>query len=162
MQPARNANIPVAGHVEPQFAAVVDAFVAGFDRHDEVGAALAVYHRGELVVDLAAGRRDRNSDAPYTRDTLQPVFSATKGITALAANMLADSRQLDLDAAVASYWPEFARHGKSEIPVRWLLDPINRACSDLTGRYPSSNCWTGRWSWVVRQGSGQGGVECSM
>jgi CubicO group peptidase (beta-lactamase class C family) len=74
-----------------------------------------------LVVDLAGGLRDHVSGEHYSRETLQPVFSATKGITALAANMLADRRQLDLDAPVASYWPEFARADKSEIPVRWLL-----------------------------------------
>jgi len=121
MQPARNSTIPVEGHVEPQFAAVVDSFVANFERHNEVGAALAVYHRGELVVDLAAGLRDLNTQAPYTRETIQPVFSVTKGITALAANILVDRRQLDLGAPVASYWPEFAQQGKSEIPVRSLL-----------------------------------------
>jgi CubicO group peptidase (beta-lactamase class C family) len=121
MQPARKSTIPVEGQVEPQFAAVVDAFIGNFERHNEVGAALAVYHRGELVVDLAAGQRDRKSDAPYTRETLQPVFSVTKGITALAANMLVDWGQLDLDAPVAAYWPEFAQEGKSEIPVRWIL-----------------------------------------
>ena len=121
MQAARNSAIPVEGHVEPQFAAVVDSLIANFERYSEVGAALAVYHRGELVVDLAAGLRDRDSEARYTRDTLQPVFSVTKGITALAANMLVDRGQLDIDKPVASYWPEFAQHGKSNIPVRWLL-----------------------------------------
>ena len=67
------------------------------------------------------GLRDRVSREPYSRETLQSVFSATKGITALAANMLADRGQLDLDAPVAAYWPEFAQADKSEIPVRWLL-----------------------------------------
>jgi CubicO group peptidase (beta-lactamase class C family) len=121
MQAARNSAIPVEGHVAPQFAAVVDALIANFERYDEVGAGLAVYHRGELVVDLAAGLCERCSRAPYTRETLQPVFSVTKGITALAANMLVDRGQLDIDEPVASYWPEFAQQGKSDIPVRWLL-----------------------------------------
>jgi len=57
----------------------------------------------------------------YSGGILQPIFSATKGITALAANMLADRGQLDLEATVVSYWPEFAQANKSEIPARWLL-----------------------------------------
>jgi CubicO group peptidase (beta-lactamase class C family) len=115
------ASLTVEGHVEPQFGPVLDAFVANFERGSEVGAAIAVYHRGSLVVDLAAGMRDRTSDTPYTRETLQAVFSVTKGMTALAANMMVDQGNLDLNAPVASYWPEFAQAGKSTIPVEWLL-----------------------------------------
>jgi CubicO group peptidase (beta-lactamase class C family) len=115
------SSLVVEGHVEPQFAAVQDAFIANFEQGQEVGAAVAVYHRGALVVDLAAGLRDRTSETPYSRDTLQAVFSVTKGITALAANMLVDQGRLDLAAPVASYWPEFAQAGKSKIPVQWLL-----------------------------------------
>ena len=58
---------------------------------------------------------------PYTDDTLQLVFSTTKGATALCANLLAQRGELDVDAPVATYWPEFARGGKGDIPVRWLL-----------------------------------------
>jgi CubicO group peptidase (beta-lactamase class C family) len=115
------SSLVVEGHVEPQFAPVLDAFLANFEERREVGAAVAVYHRGALVVDLAAGMRDRTSPEPYSRETLQAVFSVTKGITALAANMLVDQGRLDLNAPVASYWPEFAQAGKSKIPVAWLL-----------------------------------------
>jgi CubicO group peptidase (beta-lactamase class C family) len=121
MRQIEDVPITVSGHVEPEFEAVRDSFLASFAQGCEVGAAVAVYHRGRLVVDLAGGLRDQASGEPYSRETLQPVFSVTKGITALAANMLADRGHLDLDAPVASYWPEFAQAGKSEIPVRWLL-----------------------------------------
>ena len=109
------------GHCDAEFDEVREAFSFHFDQGLEVGAALAVYHRGKLVVDLAAGWRDRSSEEPYTRDTLQPVFSVTKGVTAIAANMLADRGALDLNAPVCRYWPEFGTAGKREIPVRWLL-----------------------------------------
>ena len=59
--------------------------------------------------------------APYHDDTLQLVFSTTKGATAICANLLAQRGELDVDAPVAEYWPEFARAGKADIPVRWLL-----------------------------------------
>jgi CubicO group peptidase (beta-lactamase class C family) len=96
-------------------------FLANFEDGRELGAAVCAYQHGIPVVDLAAGFRDPASDEAYSRETLQPIFSATKGVTALAANMLADRGQLDFDAPVASYWPEFGQAGKSEIPVRWLL-----------------------------------------
>ena len=121
MRQLENSPITVSGRVEPEFTAVRESFLGNFDHGEEIGAAVAVYHRGNLVVDLAGGLRDRISGTRYSHETLQPVFSVRKGITALAANMLADRVQLDLEAPVASYWPEFAHAGKSEIPVRWLL-----------------------------------------
>ncbi len=42
-------------------------------------------------------------------------------MTSLAAHILIDRGELDPDAAVARYWPEFAQAGKDEMPVRWLL-----------------------------------------
>jgi len=121
MQQPGNSTIAVEGHTDPQFAQVLKAFITNFEQGREIGAAVTVYHRGKLVIDLAGGLRDHVSGEPYSRETLQPVFSATKEITALAANMLADRGQLDLDAPVTTYWPEFAQADKSEIPVRWLL-----------------------------------------
>jgi CubicO group peptidase (beta-lactamase class C family) len=49
------------------------------------------------------------------------VFSTTKGMTAICANRLAQEGALDVDAPVASYWPEFAKNGKEDIPVSYLL-----------------------------------------
>lgn len=122
----------IDGHVEPGFEAVRDAFVANFDREPdpmmamlggggEVGAAVSVFHRGTKVVDLWGGLADRRDGRPYTEDTLQLVFSTTKGVTAICANLLAQRGRLDMDARVADYWPEFAQAGKADIPVRWLL-----------------------------------------
>ncbi len=67
------------------------------------------------------GLADPAKDRPWTEDTLQLVFSTTKGATAACANLLAQRGQLDIDAPVATYWPEFAQAGKESIPVRWLL-----------------------------------------
>jgi CubicO group peptidase (beta-lactamase class C family) len=125
--------VDIHGAVAPGFEIVRDAFAANFDRPpddlnlllgvdvSEVGAAVAVYHRGDKVVDLWGGMADRVSGRPYERDTLQLVFSSTKGVTAIAANLLAQRGLVDLDAPVADYWPEFAQFGKASIPVRWLL-----------------------------------------
>jgi len=108
------------GAVAPGFERVRDTFLANFAEHGEVGAACCVYVDGELVVDLAGGAVAPGG-APYIRSTLQMVASATKGALAICALRLTERGELDLDAPVASYWPEFAAAGKAEIPVRWLL-----------------------------------------
>jgi CubicO group peptidase (beta-lactamase class C family) len=111
----------IGGAVEPGFEGVAEAFAANFAEHGEVGAACAVYRDGRKVVDLWGGVADRETGTPYTEDSLQLVFSTTKGATAACANLLAQRGELDLDAPVASYWPEFKAAGKGDIPVRWLL-----------------------------------------
>ncbi|WP_033328947.1 serine hydrolase domain-containing protein [Streptomyces yerevanensis] len=111
----------IDGEVEAGFEPVREAFAANFARHGDIGAAVCVYRDGRPVVDLWGGIADPDTDRPWTRDTLQLVYSATKGVTATAAHLLAERGALDLDAPVAEYWPEFAANGKTEIPVRWLL-----------------------------------------
>lgn len=111
----------IGGAVEPGFEGVAEAFQACFEQHGEVGAATSVYVGGRKVVDLWGGVADRDTGAPYTEDTLQLVFSTTKGATAACANLLAQRGELDVDAPVAEYWPEFKAAGKGDIPVRWLL-----------------------------------------
>jgi len=111
----------IGGGVEPGFEAVAEAFARNFVDHGEIGAATAVYVGGRKVVDLWGGIADRDTGAPYQEDTLQLVFSTTKGATAACANLLAQRGQLDVDAPVATYWPEFKAEGKGDIPVRWLL-----------------------------------------
>jgi CubicO group peptidase (beta-lactamase class C family) len=111
----------IEGSVEPGFEAVADAFRANFADHGELGAATSMYVGGRKVVDLWGGVADQRTGAPYTDDTLQLVFSTTKGATAACANLLAQRGDLDVDAPVAEYWPEFKAAGKADIPVRWLL-----------------------------------------
>jgi CubicO group peptidase (beta-lactamase class C family) len=113
--------VAVEGTVAPGFEGVRAAFERNFTDHDEVGAAFALYVEGRKVVDLWGGVADAATGAPYREDTLQLVFSSTKGATALCANLLAQRGELDLDAPVATYWPEFAAAGKGGVPVRWLL-----------------------------------------
>ncbi|WP_438485289.1 serine hydrolase domain-containing protein [Streptomyces sp. S186] len=110
----------VNGRCAPGFEGVRAAFEENFRAGRELGAAVAVMLDGEPVVDLWAGRADADG-RPWERDTLVNVYSTTKGMTALCAHLLVDRGELDLDAPVARYWPEFARAGKEALPVRWLL-----------------------------------------
>ncbi len=113
--------VEVGGHVEPGFEGVRDAFANNFVEHGEVGASYAFYVEGSKVVDLWGGVRDEATGAPYDSETLQVVFSSTKGATAACAHLLAQRGLLDIDAPVVAYWPEFGQAGKEHIPVRWLL-----------------------------------------
>ncbi|MFD7815612.1 serine hydrolase domain-containing protein [Streptomyces sp. NPDC059785] len=111
----------INGEVAAGFEPVREAFAANFERHGDIGAAVCVYQDGRPVVDLWGGVADPDTGRPWTRDTLQLVYSATKGATATAVHLLAQRGELDLNAPVAKYWPEFATNGKADIPVRWLL-----------------------------------------
>src|SRR5262245_13607599 len=111
----------VSGTVAPGFEGVREAFARNFAEHGEVGAAFSLVHEGRTVVDLWAGVADAATGDPYVEDSLQLVFSTTKGATAICANLLAQRGELDVDAPVAEYWPEFAAAGKEKVPVRWLL-----------------------------------------
>ncbi|MER6691413.1 serine hydrolase domain-containing protein [Streptomyces minutiscleroticus] len=111
----------IEGEVAAGFEPVRQAFAANFSQHGDIGAAVCVYQYGRPVVDLWGGVADPDTGRPWRRDTLQLVYSATKGATATAAHMLVERGALDLDAPVARYWPEFAANGKADIPVRWLL-----------------------------------------
>src|SRR5690606_9619221 len=111
----------VRGHTAPGFETVRAAFAANLASGQEAGAAVSVYWHGRQVVDLWGGMADPDAGRPWERDTLQVVYSTTKAITATCALLLAQRGELDLDAPVARYWPEFAAAGKERIPVRWLL-----------------------------------------
>lgn len=112
----------IQGTVEPGFEPVKATFEENFKRRGELGAAVCIWHQGEVVVDLWGGVVDRKTKAPWAADTMTLVFSCTKGLAATALLMLADRGQLDYDAPVAEYWPEFAQNGKADITVRTLLN----------------------------------------
>jgi CubicO group peptidase (beta-lactamase class C family) len=114
-------NTDVQGSAESGWGAVADELRRCFEERNELGAAVAVYADGRPVVDLWAGTADRRDGRAWERDTVVPVFSTTKGATAVCAHMLVERGLLDLDAPVAAYWSEFAQSGKDAVPVRWLL-----------------------------------------
>src|SRR5690242_6545078 len=109
------------GVCDERFAAVRAELDGRLASGDELGAAVAVVVDGEPVVDLWGGRADVARTAPWHRDTLVCAFSCTKPVVALAALELAARGELDLDAPVTRYWPEFAAAGKAGVLVRHLL-----------------------------------------
>ncbi|MEG3627221.1 serine hydrolase domain-containing protein [Streptomyces poriticola] len=116
------AGAVVHGTVAEGFEPVRDAFARNFAALGDRGAAVAVYRDGRPVVDLWAGTRDVDGTAPWERGTAQVVRSATKGVAAAVPLLLHQRGDLDLDAPLGAYWPEFKAHGKERILVRHLLN----------------------------------------
>ncbi len=110
------------GSYTAEFKTVVDAFIRNFEVNGEVGASLCVTHDGDSVVDVWGGVADIAAQTPWQNDTVCVVFSSTKGAVALAAHTLIAIGELDLDAEVSRYWPEFATNGKEQATVRMMLD----------------------------------------
>ncbi|MBC2900846.1 serine hydrolase domain-containing protein [Streptomyces cupreus] len=110
----------IQGSYDDLFTAVPNALADLLDRGD-VGGAVAVFVDGEPVVDVWGGFADAGRSVPWQRDTLVNVWSTTKTMTALCALVLADRGELDVDAPVVRYWPEFGAGGKDKVRVRHLL-----------------------------------------
>lgn len=111
----------VHGHVAPGFEHVRDVFADNWRQYDEIGAGFALRINGERVIDIHAGWADRKKTAPWTDQTLIPVYSTGKAVAALVIAKLVDRGLLDYDAPVADYWPEFAGGGKSAVTVAQAL-----------------------------------------
>jgi CubicO group peptidase (beta-lactamase class C family) len=101
----------VDGFVEQGWERVADVFRAGLEDGSDLGAACCVYVDGRVVVDLWGGLADGETNRPWERDTVALVASTTKGATALCAHLLVERGELDLDAPVTRYWPEFGAAG---------------------------------------------------
>jgi CubicO group peptidase (beta-lactamase class C family) len=111
----------IQGTCEPRFDAVRTTLSDQIDSGADVGASVAVFLHGEPVVDLWGGWADAAKTTPWQRDTITNVWSTTKTMTFLCTLMLHDRHELDYDAPVATYWPEFAANGKDDVLVRHVM-----------------------------------------
>ena len=112
---------PLHGWVAPGFEPVRDAFARNFAETEEIGAGFALARDGEILVDLYGGHLDRKRETAWRADTIVPVFSTGKAITALVVAWVVDQGRLDYDAPVADVWPEFAQAGKGAVTVAQAL-----------------------------------------
>ncbi len=111
----------IKGHMSHGFDAVRLTFAENFARRRELGGACAAYHRGEKVVDIWGGVRNKETGEPWEEDTMVIVYSATKGLAAMTLAIAHSRGWLDYEERVCAYWPEFAQQGKERITVRQLL-----------------------------------------
>ena len=124
-------SVVVQGHVSRGFEDVHKAFAENFERRHELGGACAVYHRGEKVVDLWGGIRDKQSGEPWERDTMVVIHSATKGLAAMTL-AIAHSRGPS-SRSTASKTSRFAN-----------CSHIKPACLPLTNQ--STEAWWRTWT----------------
>jgi len=117
----KQAEPELHGNYDPQYQPVADAMAANFTESGDLGASVAVYDRGQLVVDLWAGAASVDGQRPWERDTVVNVWSTTKTIAALTVLILHDQGLLSVDQPVASIWPEFAAAGKDGVLIRHVL-----------------------------------------
>ncbi len=113
----------------------------GVDR----GAQFAVYRDGELVLDVSAGVAHPFTKERVTTETLFPVFSVTKGISATVIHRLVERGLLSYEMRISDVWPEFGVRGKKTITLRHALSHT-AGVSD----WPAQVCAPGQRSRLAR------------
>ena len=111
----------IHGRCDGRFEGVRAALARNLDSGEELGASLVLDIDGDIVIDMWGGFCDEARTVPWAEHTITNVWSTTKTVTSLAALMLVDRGELDVDAPVARYWPEFAASGKQDVLVRHLM-----------------------------------------
>lgn len=118
----------VYGTTEHGFEPIRKLFEQNFLEGKETGAALCIYYRGEKVVDLWGGFRDKELTKEWEEGTMTLVYSMTKGLASLCIAKLHSDSLIEYDKPVAEYWQEFGRNGKEHITVRQLLSHQSGLC----------------------------------
>jgi CubicO group peptidase (beta-lactamase class C family) len=113
--------LEISGICDERFTKIREVLEANLRAGEDVGASVAVDVAGEMVVDLWGGWVDEEHSAPWAADTITNVWSTTKTMAALCLLMLVDRGDVNLDAPVATYWPEFAANGKEQVLVRHIM-----------------------------------------
>ncbi|KAA5803783.1 beta-lactamase family protein [Alkalicaulis satelles] len=114
-------SITVHGALAPGFEPVRAAFEDNVAERGELGAAFALMRDGEILCDLRAGWADKARTRPWSADTLVPVFSTGKAVTALVVAWMVDQGRLDYDAPLSAVWPDFAAQGKGAVTLAEAL-----------------------------------------
>jgi CubicO group peptidase (beta-lactamase class C family) len=114
----------------PAFQPVKDLLEQQIQEELHPGAQLCVALDGEVVADFAVGEAEIGSGTALTHDSIMPLFSSAKPITAVAIGILADSGRLSFDDPVASHIPEFAVNGKSGISIKHLMNHTSGLADD--------------------------------
>ena len=111
----------IHGSCDERFAEVRELFARNFAEEGDVGASFAATVEGEFVVDLWGGHADAAKTRAWEQDTIVNVYSTTKTMSFICALVLADRGQLDFNAKVTDYWPEWGQNGKGATEVRHFM-----------------------------------------
>ena len=132
----------IGGHIEPGFERVRDAFANNFEEHGEIGATYAFYVDGTQVVDLWGGERT-DTGAPYTATRCRSSSRRPRARRPRARHLLVQRGQLDVDAPVVAYWPEFGQAGKDAHPGALVVEPPGRVADVRRRSSPARRRWRG-------------------
>ncbi|CAF1391400.1 unnamed protein product [Rotaria sp. Silwood1] len=117
----KNVDVNIYGTTADGWEYIRDFLKENLEEQRDLGASVAIYHQGKLVVDLWGGWFDQTQMKPYDNDTLQLVFSTSKGLVAVALALCVQRGLLDYSALVTKYWPEYGQNGKENTTVADIL-----------------------------------------
>ncbi|KRX00226.1 Beta-lactamase/transpeptidase-like protein [Pseudocohnilembus persalinus] len=109
----------VKGEYRKDFQKIRDQYIKNFEDGMEQQSQVAVYYKGELVVDLCGSFNFK--DKNYSHDSLQPIFSSGKSVETVVIAMMVDRGHLDYNEKVSKYWPEFGQKGKQDFTLADVL-----------------------------------------
>src|SRR2546421_1981986 len=121
---------------------------SAINKGGEIGVQVAAYLDGKLAVDVCGGIADQTTGKKVDRDTVFPVFSIIKAVTATALHIQAEKGLVDYYAPIARYWPEFGKHGKDHGTVNDALTHRLGLPLMPVGVTPELMC---DWDWMVSQ-----------
>lgn len=107
----------VQGYVGPGFEPVADVFSATFEAGEELGAGFSAIIDGEVLLDIRAGYTDRTKQTEWSEETLVPIYSTTKGISALVMASVIGTLENGYETKVSEVWPEFGAAGKEDVTI---------------------------------------------
>lgn len=140
--------IAVHGSWSPGSDALVERFRESLPPEQDAGAALSIWHKGAEIVNVWAGIADPRSGRAWTEDTMNVIFSCSKGLTALVLWRLSEQGLLDLEQPLARYWPEFGTHGKDSVSVAGVFAHragLSAPADDLTLDQVLDRRWLARY-----------------
>ncbi|KAJ4792294.1 Protein kinase superfamily protein [Rhynchospora pubera] len=108
-----------------------------------LGIQVCAYKDGKVIIDTAAGRLGKYDPRPIQPDSLFPVFSVTKGITAGLVHWLVDKKKLRFEETIANIWPNFGNNKKDLIQVNHVLNHtsgLHNAMGDVMKDDPLLMC----------------------
>jgi CubicO group peptidase (beta-lactamase class C family) len=105
---------PLTGRAEARLERIVARLDRCLSTDPDLSFQIAAYVDGRVVLDACGGPHLGSA-------SLIVPYSVSKNTIGVSIGLLVERDLLDLDAPVASYWPEFGRAGKGGVTVRQLL-----------------------------------------
>jgi len=116
------AGCAIAQPAADPHAAAIDALVADAQSSGPYpGLAVSVRRGDTLIYEAAYGEADLEQHTAATPDTVFQIGSITKSFTALMIAQLAAEGQVDIEAPVSTYLPDYSGPAR-DVPVRYLMN----------------------------------------